>query len=62
MDYDRFWNWAREISKNNYVFVSEPTAPDDFEVIWKQDVKRTNGQNNNFKAVEKLFKYKYGLQ
>ena len=62
MDYDRFWNWARDISKDNYVFVSEQTAPDDFEVIWKQDVKRTNGQNNNFKAVEKLFKYKYGLQ
>lgn len=62
MDYDFFWNWVREKSKNNYVFVSEQTAPDDFEVIWKQDVKRTNGQNNNFKAVEKLFKYKYGLQ
>lgn len=58
MDYDKFWNWVREISKDNYVFVSEQTAPDDFEVIWKQDVKRTAGKDNNFKAVEKLFKLK----
>lgn len=58
MDYDKFWNWVREISKDNYVFVSEQTAPDDFEVIWKQDVKRTVGKDNNFKAVEKLFKLK----
>lgn len=58
MDYDKFWNWVREISKNNYVFVSEQVAPDDFEVIWTQQVKRTAGKDNNFKAVEKLFKLK----
>ena len=58
MDYDKFWNWVREISKDNYVFVSEQTAPDDFEAIWTQNVKRTNGKDNNFKAVEKLFKLK----
>lgn len=23
MDYDHFWNWVRDLSKNNYVFVSE---------------------------------------
>ncbi len=55
MDYDRFWNWVRELSKDNYVFVSEQTAPGDFEVIWKLDVKRTNGNDNNFKAVKKTF-------
>ena len=58
MDYEHFWNWVREISKDNYVFISEQTAPEDFEVIWEQEVKRTTNKENNFKAVEKLFKYK----
>lgn len=58
MDYEQFWNWVREISVNNSVFISEQTAPDDFEVVWEQEVKRTAGKDNNFKAVEKLFKWK----
>lgn len=58
MDYEHFWNWVRELSKNNIVFISEQSAPEDFEVVWEQEVKRTNGLNNNFKAVEKLFRYK----
>ena len=58
MDYERFWNWVRELSKDNYVLVSEQSAPDDFETIWEQKVIRTTNKENNFKAVEKLFKYK----
>lgn len=61
MDYERFWNWVRELSKNNYVFVSEQTAPEDFDVLWEQEVKRTCGKDNDFKATEKLFVYKEGL-
>ena len=61
MDYTRFWNWVREMSKDNYVFVSEQVAPDDFEIVWEMEAKRTNGANNNFKATEKLFRYKDGL-
>ena len=62
MDYTRFWNWAREMSKENYVFVSEQIAPDDFEIIWEMEAKRTNGKDNNFKAIERLFRYKDGLK
>lgn len=62
MDYNRFWNWARELSKNNYVFVSEQTAPEDFEIVWEMEAKRTCGKDNNFKATEKLFRYKEGLK
>ena len=58
MDYDHFWNWVRDLSKDNYVLVSEQSAPDDFETIWEQKVIRTTNKENNFKAVEKLFKYK----
>lgn len=58
MDYEHFWNWVRELSKNNFVFISEQNAPDDFEVIWEQEVKRTTNKTNDFKAVEKLFRLK----
>lgn len=58
INYDDFWNWVRKISKKNYVFVSEQSAPEDFEVIWEQEVIRTTNKENNFKAVEKLFKFK----
>lgn len=57
MDYEHFWNWVRELSKDNFVFISEQSAPDDFETIWQQEVKRTTNKQNNFKAVEKLFRY-----
>lgn len=58
MDYTHFWDWVRKISKNNIVYISEQAAPDDFEVVWEQQVTRTMNKENNFKAVEKLFKYK----
>ena len=58
MDYEHFWNWVRELSKNNFVFISEQNAPDDFEIIWEQEVKRTTNKTNDFKAVEKLFRLK----
>ena len=61
MDYDHFWNWVRNISKDNFVFVSEQCAPEDFECIWQQEVKRTTNKTNDFKATEKLFVYKEGL-
>ena len=62
MDYTRYWNWVREMSKENYVFVSEQVAPDDFEIVWEMEAKRTNGEDNNFKAIERLFRYKDGLK
>ena len=62
MNYKHFWQWVRDISKDNYVFTSEQTAPDDFKIIWEQEVKRTTNKTNDFKAVEKLFIWKDGLK
>ena len=56
MDYTKFWDWVREISINNYVYISEQTAPEDFEIIWEHSATRTNGSDNNFKAIERLYK------
>lgn len=61
MDYERFWNWVRELSKENYVFVSEQSAPADFDMIWEMGARRTNDVNNKVRATEKLFRYKDGL-
>ena len=61
MDYEHFWNWVRKISRNNYVFISEQNAPEDFKILWQQEVKRTTNKTNDFKAVEKLFTWEDGL-
>lgn len=58
MDYTHFWNWIRQISQQNSVFISEQNAPEDFEVIWELEVRRTANMENNFKAIERLFKLK----
>ena len=58
MNYEHFWNWVREISKDNIVYVSEQNAPEDFDIVWEQNVVRTTNKENNFKAVEKLFTLK----
>ena len=50
----------RQISKHSQVFISEQTAPDDFECVWEKPFTRTLDRNkdNQFKVVEKLFTYK----
>lgn len=55
-----FWQWCREKSKEGHtVFISEYSAPDDFECIWRQEVKSSlsaNGKGGGSKkSVEKLF-------
>ena len=59
-DSEVFWEYMRQISKHNQVFISEQTAPDDFECIWEKPFTRTLDRNkdNQFKVVEKLFTYK----
>ena len=60
-DSEAFWEYMRQISKHNQVFISEQTAPDDFECIWEKPFTRTLDRNkdNQFKVVEKLFTYRY---
>jgi DNA adenine methylase len=60
-DHDKFWDFVRELSKKNEVFISEYIAPDDFECVWQGEVKtnfaskRTGATHT---AIEKLFKLK----
>lgn len=56
-DYDAFWQWVREMSEKNLVIVSEQTHPEDFEVIWEQEVTRTQDNRKRHTATEKLVCY-----
>ena len=59
-DTNEFWDYMRQLSKRCDVYISEESAPDDFECIWSQEITRTLDYNksNQPKKVEKLFKYK----
>ncbi len=58
-DSNTFWNWARQISKNNQVFISEYTAPLDFETVLeintKTEIRTKTGREDR---IEKLFRLK----
>lgn len=56
-DHDKFWAWARKMSENNIVLVSEHQAPNGWKCIWEHEVKRTIDNAKSVKAVEKLFIY-----
>jgi DNA adenine methylase len=59
-DHSKFWQWCRDMSKNNSVFISEYQAPADFETVW-EGVITTNFASNRkqatHQATEKLFRY-----
>ena len=59
-DTNEFWDYMRQISKRCDVYISEESAPDDFEYIWSKEKIRTLEKSDNVRRVkvEKLFKYK----
>lgn len=62
--YDEFYKWAKEMSKNNTVLISEYDMPDDtFECIWQKETKCSIDSNKvsgdkSKNRIEKLFKVK----
>ena len=54
-NHDEFWSWCRHMSYKNIVLISEHEAPDDFECIWQQEIKRTIDNTKRVAAIEKLF-------
>lgn len=59
-DYDEFWQWCRDKSKEHRVFISEYNAPDDFECIWSKSLNCPVAKKkvNKSPKIEKLFKYR----
>lgn len=60
-NYDEYWNWVREKSKNSYVICSEEHFPKDFIIIAQQDKRRTVAQTKRQTKIEKLGVYGAGL-
>lgn len=56
-DYEKFYDFCRELSKKNTVLISEYNMPDDFECIWEKErtVLQKSDRVKGEKAVEKLF-------
>ena len=58
--YEAFYNWCRELSKDNIVIISEYNMPSDFVCIWEKETKanfdsmRIANDNKNTR-IEKLF-------
>lgn len=62
--YDEFYDWCRQMAKNNIVLVSEYNMPDDFECIWQKEIKTSlciNRAKTDSKRVEKLFYNKFKI-
>ena len=57
--YDKFYEWCREKSKNNIVIISEYNMPEDFKCIWLKNTETNISSNRNEdtdkKRTEKLF-------
>jgi DNA adenine methylase len=56
-DSAKFWEFVRDLSKKNYVFVSEYKAPDDFVCVQQQKKRQTvsGGRGVTRKKQEKVF-------
>lgn len=57
IDYEEFYNFCREMSKNNIVIISEYSMPEDFVCIWEKERKvlQKSDRIKGDKAIEKLF-------
>jgi len=55
-DTDMFWQWARKISNQHQVFVSEYSAPDDITCIWQKETSVSIDSHKTKKRIEKLYK------
>lgn len=58
LNHEMFWEWCRNTSKKNKVFISEYNAPDDFECVWQKDVNVSIRPDKTLQQVEKLFTIK----
>lgn len=57
-DHETFWEWCRTKAKEGHtVFISEYSAPEDFECVWEKEIVSSLTSNTGAKSgIEKLFK------
>lgn len=52
-----FWMWVRKVSRKAKVFVSEYSAPEDFECIWEKQITNAMSTKNTYKPTERHYLY-----
>lgn len=57
LDEEIFWNWCREIGKNNIILASNYEAPDDFKCILEKQRRIFSKNTQNPIVFERLYKY-----
>ena len=62
-DYDKFYKWCKEMSKNNIVLISEYWMPEEFECIWEKKTtvridSNKKSKDKKMERTEKLFIYR----
>lgn len=55
-DHDSFWSWVRGLSNEHSVWVSEYTAPDDFEAVLTIEHTTILNKNKHDIRIEKLYR------
>ena len=55
-DHNKFWDWAKELSKHQTVYVSEYSAPEYVECVWSKPVTVSIDSHKTKKTTEKLYK------
>lgn len=60
-NYEKYWNWVREQSKDKFVVCCEEHFPDDFLIIKEIPKRRTIKKDNSKIAMEKIGIWKNGL-
>lgn len=59
-DHEKFWNWCRENSEKYDIYISEYSAPDDFECLLEisKRLGLRNKRGTQTVSIEKLFRYR----
>ena len=62
-DYDKFYKWCKEMSKNNIVLISEYWMPEEFECIWEKKTtvridSNKKSKDKKMERTERLFIYR----
>lgn len=56
-DHDKFFNWCVNTKKDGHtIFISEYSAPTDFECVWEKNIVNSMSQSNTYNVTEKLYK------
>lgn len=59
---DEFWQWARELSSENIVLISEFKTRDDFVSIWERERMMSRQGEKAYKVQEKLLIHESALE